>query len=261
VHFSLADLAADIAQNSAESGASLVRLEIREIIAPGNRHGVSVGASGQAEASGQDGASGQAGVAAPAKEEFRFIAGDNGKGMSGAGLDRAMDPFVTDGVKHPERKVGLGLPFLIQTAIQSGGGWRIISATADGEWTVRSGGIGTDGITGKDSAGKGGADTGGKVAGVHSADASGTTVEAWFDLVNVDTPPVGDIPGLFRTVLLFSGPEEIVLKRSRKGGNAELDYEVKKTELIEALGGDLEDVSSLVLLGQYLKSLEGEEDK
>jgi hypothetical protein len=67
---------------------------------------------------------------------------------------------------------------------------------------------------------------------------------------------VGDIPGLFRTVLLFTGPEEIVLKRKGEG----LDYEVKKTELIEALGGDLEELSSLVLLGKYLRSLEGEDD-
>jgi hypothetical protein len=219
-------LAADITQNSAESGASLVGLEIRETIMPG----------------------------IPAKGEFRFIAGDNGKGMSGAGLDRAMDPFVTDGVKHPGRKVGLGLPFLIQTSVQSGGGWRISSATAGGEQTIRSGG----------GAGSGAVADGGSAAG-NAADAdtagvSGTTVEAWFDLANVDTPPVGDIPGLFRTVLLFSGPEEIVLKRSRKGGDAELDYEVKKTELIEALGGDLEDVSSLVLLGKYLRSLEGDEE-
>jgi hypothetical protein len=217
-------LAADITQNSAESGASLVGLEIRETVAPG----------------------------VPAKGEFRFIAGDNGKGMSGAGLDRAMDPFVTDGVKHPGRKVGLGLPFLIQTAVQSGGGWRISSATAGGERAIRSGGgAPADGVSA----------AGIDASGTDTAGASGTTAEAWFDLANVDTPPVGDIPGLFRTVLLFSGPQEIVLKRSRKGGNAELDYEVKKTELTEALGGDLEDVSSLVLLGKYLRSLEGFEEE
>ena len=70
---------------------------------------------------------------------------------------------------------------------------------------------------------------------------------------------MGDIPGLFRSVLLFEGPEEIVLKRSRKGGGGDLDYEVKKSELEEALGG-LEDVSSLALLGKYLRSLENEEE-
>jgi len=224
LHFNLTDLAADIAQNSAESGAGLVKLEIRETSGPDSPEAI---------------------------REFRFIAGDNGKGMTVADLDRAMDPFVTDGQKHPGRKVGLGIPFLIQTALQSGGGWRISTAKAGGTTTVRSGGI------------AGREDTG--ISG--NSDALGTTVEAWFDLTNVDTPPVGDIPGLFRTVLLFTGPEEVILKRSRKGGggsvsgsaeNADLDYEVTKTELIEILG-DLEDASSLVLLGKYLRSLEGEE--
>jgi hypothetical protein len=203
VHFSLSDLAADIVQNGAESGASLLALEIRETV----------------DASGQT--------------EFRFIARDNGKGMSAAALEKAMDPFVTDGVKHPGRKVGLGIPFLIQTAEQSGGGWRISTAKEGCEPALRSGGVGLIGNSG---------DAG-----------TGTTVEAWFDLANVDTPPVGDISGLFRMVLLFAGPQEIALKRSR---GTDLDYEVKKTELTEALG-ELEDVSSLVLLGKYLRSLEG----
>ena len=216
MHFSLTDLAADITQNGAESGASLLELEVRESrIAP----------------------------SAPSVE-FRFIIKDNGKGMSGSVLDRAMDPFVTDGVKHPGRRVGLGIPFLIQTAVQSGGGWSISSVTQGGETAARSGGTG--------------ACAGGQAAPV----VPGTTVEAWFDLANVDTPPAGDIPGLFRTALLFHGPEEIILKRSRKGleGKADLDYEARKTELAEALGGDLEDVSSLVLLGRYLCSLENVDD-
>jgi hypothetical protein len=196
VHFSLTDLAADITQNGAESGADLVELEIDETLTP-------------------------------AKSEFRFIVQDNGKGMDKAELTLAMDPFVTDGVKHPGRKVGLGIPFLIQTASQSGGGWDITSVKAGSE----------------DAAGK----------------SPGTRSEAWFDLSNVDTPPVGDIPGLFRTVLLFAGPKEIVLKRKRRGGEKDLDYEIKKTELADVLG-DLEDVSSLVLLGKYLRSLENDNE-
>ncbi|MDR2144080.1 MAG: ATP-binding protein [Treponema sp.] len=213
MHFTLADLAADITQNAAESGADTVELEIRETLS--------------------------------GKAEFRFIVKDNGKGMSGADLDRAVDPFVTDGVKHPGRRVGLGVPFLIQTALQSGGGWRIRS--------VKNGGIALRG-----------SDTGGPEAGVPAgeepgtAGESGTAVEAWFDSANVDTPPTGDIPGLFRTVMLFSGPGEIILKRSRTGGaGPELNYEVKKSDLADVLG-DLEDASSLALLGKYLHSLEGE---
>jgi hypothetical protein len=183
MHFTLADLVTDITQNAAESGADLVELEIRE--------------NG---------------------EEFRFSVRDNGKGMTGDELKRAVDPFVTDGVKHPRRKVGLGIPFLIQTAEQSGGGWDL-----------------------KSEKGK------------------GTRAEAWFDLRNVDTPPLGDISGMFRTILLFPGPREICLRRVRQGGGQDLAYQVSKSELAEVLGG-FEDTESLILLDRYLKSMEETEE-
>jgi len=187
VHFTLTDLITDITQNGVESGASIVELHIEE------------------------------------REEFRFTVIDNGKGMTAEELKRAQDPFVTDGIKHPHRKVGLGLPFLIQTAEASGGGWKMESKKAGESQT------------------------------------SGTVVSAWFDMGNVDTPPVGDIPGMFRTVLLFNGPEEMVIKRLRKSPDGDLDYEVRKTELAGALG-DLEDTQSLILLDRYLRSLEEPED-
>ena len=189
MHFTLADLVTDITQNACESGAKLVELEVRE--------------NGK---------------------EFRFVARDNGKGMDKEQLAHVIDPFVTDGVKHPHRKVGLGIPFLIQTAEQSGGGWDL-----------------------------------------QSEKGKGTTATAWFDTGNVDTPPVGDVPGMFRTILMFSGPDEIVITRSRRvdgeepGGVPPLDYEVRKSELIDALG-DFEDTGALVLLNKYLRSLEYDED-
>jgi hypothetical protein len=194
MHFTLADLVTDITQNGAESGADLLELEIAE---------TDKGVNGN--------------------PEFRFVVRDNGKGMSPEGLKRAMDPFVTDGIKHPNRRVGLGIPFLIQTAEQSGGGWDIKSEKG-----------------------------------------RGTTVTAWFDTGNVDTPPIGDIPGMFRTIILFTGPEEVHISRARsngdrKGGAGDLAYEVRKSELIEALG-DLEDTQSLILLDQYLRSMEDIED-
>ena len=175
MHFTLADLVTDITQNAVESGADTVELDVNE-----------------------DG------------KEFRFIVKDNGKGMTKEELGRAIDPFVTDGIKHPNRKVGLGLPFLIQTAELSGGGWDI-----------------------KSEKGK------------------GTTVTAWFDAANVDMPPVGDIPVMFRTILMFESKAEIILRRKKPSD----EYEVRKSELIDALGG-LEDTGSLVLLGDYLRSLE-----
>jgi len=177
MHFTLADLVTDITQNACESGAALIELELRA-----------------------------------ADREFRFIVRDNGKGMTTEELQKVIDPFVTDGIKHPHRKVGLGLPFLIQTAEQSGGGWDI-----------------------------------------QSEKGKGTTVTAWFDTGNVDMPPVGDVPGMFRTILMFEGPEDILIRRFRQ--QEDENYEVRKSELVEALGG-LEDAGSLVLLGEYLRSLE-----
>ena len=182
MHFTLADLVTDITQNAVEAGSSLVELEVTD-----------------------------------GGDEFRFLVRDNGKGMTEEELKRAVDPFVTDGVKHPHRKVGLGLPFLIQTAEQSGGGWDI-----------------------------------------QSEKGKGTTVTAWFDSGNIDTPPVGDVAGMFRTILMFESKAEVIIRRKKLKNGAEDEYEVKKSELAEALGG-LEDTGSLVLLGEYLRSLEESE--
>ncbi|MCL2213865.1 MAG: ATP-binding protein [Treponema sp.] len=175
MHFTLADLITDITQNAVEAGAGLVELEISET----------------------DG-------------EFHFLVTDNGKGMTEEELKKAIDPFITDGVKHPNRKIGLGLPFLIQTAEQSGGGWDI-----------------------KSEKGK------------------GTKVTAWFDSGNVDMPPVGGIALMFRTILMFNSEAEIVIRRKKPDD----EYEVRKSELIEAIG-NFEEVSNLILLGEYLQGLE-----
>ena len=214
MHFTLTDLVTDITQNGAESGGDLLELELCETSDSGG------------------------------KGEFRFTVRDNGKGMTSEELKLAQDPFVTDGIKHPHRKVGLGIPFLIQTAEQSGVGWKIESSkrSSAGQSPAEPS-TGSDGRRFKES-----------------QFPYGTTVSAWFDLGNVDTPPVGDIPGMFRTVLLFSGPSEIVIHRIREGAEERIDYEVRKTELVDALG-DLEDTQSLILLGQYLHSLEEGDDQ
>jgi hypothetical protein len=184
MHFTLSDLLMDITQNAAESGASVVEVDVRE-----------------------------------SDKEFRFVIIDNGKGMSKEELERAIDPFQTDGIKHPGRKIGLGIPFLIQTANQSTGGWD-----------------------------------------VKSEKNSGTTVTAWFDKQNVDTPPVGDLPGMFRTLFLFPGPKEVIAKRSLHDGEKNIEYEAKKSELLEVLG-DFEDAGSLMLLDRYLRSMEESEEE
>jgi len=183
MHFTLTDLVTDITQNAVEAKADTVELEVSE-----------------------------------SENEFRFLVKDNGKGMTEEELKRAIDPFVTDGIKHPNRKVGLGLPFLIQTSEQTGGGWDI-----------------------KSEKGK------------------GTAVTAWFDTKNVDIPPLGDIPGMFRTILMFDSSAEIIIRRKKLKNGDEEEYEISKSELAEAIGG-FEDVSSLVMLGEYLKSLEESEE-
>jgi len=182
LHFTIADLITDIAQNAIEAGSSLVEIDVDD-----------------------------------SDKEFRFLIKDNGKGMTDEELKRAKDPFVTDGIKHPNRKVGLGLPFLIQMAETSNGGWDI-----------------------KSEKGK------------------GTSVTAWFDSGNVDMPPVGDIPGMFRTILMFETSAEILIRRKKKAVDNEDGYEVYKSELVDVLGS-LEDAGALVLLDQYLRSLESDE--
>ena len=177
MHFSLADIVTDITQNAVEAGAQLVELDVIED-----------------------------------EKEFRFIVKDNGKGMTEEEIKKAVDPFVTDGIKHPHRKVGLGLPFLIQTAEQSGGG-----------------------------------------ADIKSEKGKGTTVTAWFDVKNLDIPPTGDVAGMFRSILMFNSKAEIKIRRRKLNE----EYDICKSELAEVIGG-FEEVSSLVLLKDYLNSLEEE---
>ena len=180
MHFTLADLITDITQNACEAKAELVELTVVE-----------------------------------GGGELRFQVLDNGKGMTEEELNRAIDPFHTDGIKHPLRKVGLGLPFLIQTTVQSNGGWDI-----------------------------------------QSEKGKGTTVTGWFDTGNVDTPPLGDLPGMFRVILMLNTQAEVVIRRRRKlEDGTENEYEVRKSDILEALGS-LEDSGALVLLDKYLRSLE-----
>ena len=95
------DTIADIVQNAFEAGATEVRLEMAR---RGSRLEVSVR--------------------------------DNGRGMDAATMRKALDPFWTDGAKHPGRKVGLGLPFLKQAAEQCGGEFALESEPGRGT-TVR----------------------------------------------------------------------------------------------------------------------------
>jgi hypothetical protein len=95
------DTLLDIVQNAFESGATEVRLELA-------RRGSRLEADVR----------------------------DNGGGMDAEILKKALDPFWTDGAKHPGRKVGLGLPFLKQAAEECGGEFALESEPGRGT-TVR----------------------------------------------------------------------------------------------------------------------------
>lgn len=97
MHASLCDQLADLVQNSLEAGASRVRLKV-----------------------------------VATAEQIRVIVSDNGCGMSEALQARIMDPFYSDGRKHPHRRMGLGLPFLKQMVEATGGELVIESVLGEG---------------------------------------------------------------------------------------------------------------------------------
>ncbi|AEE15778.1 ATP-binding protein [Treponema brennaborense] len=189
MHYTLCDMIADLAQNAVEADAGRVTVEFIET-----------------------------------ESDIAFYIRDNGKGMSAETLERVKDPFYTDGTKHPGRKIGLGIPFLIQTAAETGGEWNITSREGEG-----------------------------------------TTVYGKFDLKNIDTPPIGDVTGLFRQILMM--PDmcarserceiEIIRKRNRSETvpAGRFEYRISRSDLLGALG-ELQTAASLALLGDFLLSQE-----
>jgi len=101
MHYAICDFVLDIAQNAVEAGSRLVILDFEETA-----------------------------------EAVTITVVDDGKGMTDEERERALDPFYTDGVKHVKRKVGLGLPFLVQAVEQTNGTWSIESKKGQGT-TVR----------------------------------------------------------------------------------------------------------------------------
>lgn len=64
--------------------------------------------------------------------EMHITVVDNGSGMDAETLRRSQDPFFTDGIKHPRRVVGLGIPFLRQMVEATGGTFSLKSAPGIG---------------------------------------------------------------------------------------------------------------------------------
>ena len=63
---------------------------------------------------------------------IKTVIRDNGKGMNPKQLEKVRDPFYTDGTKHIKRKVGLGIPFLIQAVNLVDGSFSIESEEGKG---------------------------------------------------------------------------------------------------------------------------------
>lgn len=97
MHYTLCDFILDLFQNSVEAGADTIRLDLIE-----------------------------------EKDHFHVYLEDDGKGMSEEELAKARDPFYTDGIKHKHRKVGLGIPFLLQTLEMTEGTVNITSEKGKG---------------------------------------------------------------------------------------------------------------------------------
>ncbi|MGA2546202.1 MAG: ATP-binding protein [Rectinemataceae bacterium] len=97
MHFGLGDYVLDIAQNAVEAGSDEVVVDMDETV-----------------------------------DAFRVSVSDDGRGMTAEERARALDPFYTDGTKHAKRKVGLGLPFLVQAVDLAGGRWTIESEKGRG---------------------------------------------------------------------------------------------------------------------------------
>ena len=101
MHASLSDIVADVAANSIEANAGLVRVSVVE----------------------EDGT-------------ITLRVEDNGKGMSPEIVAKAFDPFYTEPGKHDKRKIGMGLPFVKQTCDETGGTVKLESTKGVGTTLV-----------------------------------------------------------------------------------------------------------------------------
>lgn len=99
MHYSVSDCLLDLVQNSIEAKATTITLQIREHVD---------------------------------NPSLRCTLTDNGVGMTEEVLEQAKDPFYTDGEKHKSRKVGLGIPFLLQMVAAVDGDWHITSKPGEG---------------------------------------------------------------------------------------------------------------------------------
>jgi len=177
VHFAICDFLLDLIQNSVEADAKTITVCVAE----------------------------ERGL-------LKASVADDGKGMDEEELERARDPFYTDGKKHARRKVGLGIPFLLQSLELAGGSSRFESRKGEG-----------------------------------------TTLSFSFPADGLDTPPLGDLPGLILSAMCFDGDYELIVRRRNVFRGVE--YEISRSEIIETVG-PLTDAGALVAVREFLASQE-----
>jgi hypothetical protein len=186
MHYNLCDMIADLTQNSVEADASLVSLDV---------------------------------IQTPDALTVTLV--DNGKGMSEETLARAKDPFYTDGKKHPGRKVGLGIPFLIQTMDETDGRWNITSEVGKGTTVFMEFNL----------------------ANIDTPPV-GDVCSLFAEIM---TLPEKKSPAV---------PDGYDMNIHRTNVNPVLDYRLNRKEIQDALGGDLESVESIKLLHDFIQSQE-----
>jgi hypothetical protein len=186
VHATLCDFVLDIAQNSHEAGASHIKIDFIET-----------------------------------ERELSVSVADDGSGMTEGELEKALDPFCSDGRKHAARRVGLGIPFLIQTLEMTGGRRELASEKGKGTrfaFAFDLGHVDTPPL--------------GDPAALFLA---ALTMDGDYELeIHRAREPA---PG-------------------KAGGGEPLDYRLSRSELREAAGG-LNDAAAIALVRAFLRSQEG----
>jgi hypothetical protein len=148
----------DIAENGIKAGATLLHIDIQEDFT---------------------------------QDTLTLAVEDNGCGMDAATLACVADPWVTS---RTDRKVGLGIPFLKQTAEMCDGAFEI-----------------------------------------HSALGQGTTTRATFRHSHIDRPPLGDLIGTLRCIIVGNPAVDLVYHHQVDGRTFTLDTR----EIREVLGEEV----------------------
>ena len=185
MHRTVCDFALDLVQNSIEASSSLIILDVEQT-----------------------------------PERITFYLSDNGAGMDKEELEAARDPFYTAGTKHTRRKVGLGIPFLVQAVEMAGGEFDISSEKGTGTsttFTFRLDNIDTPPI--------------------------GDLAETFFAALTY--------PGDFELVIHRTISSSV----GQDASSGPSSYSLERSKLQEAVGG-FEEVGALKLLRSYIKSQE-----